>query len=183
MPETARYTALVSGNHKKVAADMAKVLEAEMLADESVSYTNQVKLSKPKYGLFSHEFLKRHRIHLFGTSFTWLLLDIEFHSLQLTQKDVYPTIGLISKPTHMNAIKEVFKLSKAMFLVALFAIVPGYKFTVFLIDKVGRYIIQLGGFLIMSIFMAIVGFKYEEFRGHSCTGDTNKLYCLLSFMD
>lgn len=56
----------------------------------------------------------------------------------------------------MNAIEEVFKLSKAMFLVALFATVPGYWFTVFLIDKMGRFIIQLGGFLLMSIFMAVL---------------------------
>ncbi|KAL1819941.1 hypothetical protein DCAR_0416246 [Daucus carota subsp. sativus] len=176
MPETARYTALVAGNHKKAAADMAKVLETEMPSEPS-HYTNPVKLPKSKYGLFSNEFVKRHGIHLFGTSITWLLLDIAFYSLQLTQKDVYPAIGLIPKPSHMNAIEEVFKLSKAMFLVALFATVPGYWFTVFLIDKVGRFIIQLGGFLLMSIFMAVVGFKYEEFRGHLCTGDSNKQYC------
>jgi PHS family inorganic phosphate transporter-like MFS transporter len=35
----------------------------------------------------------------------------------------------------------------------------------FLIDKIGRFIIQLGGFLMMSILMAILGFKYGYLRG------------------
>lgn len=62
-------------------------------------------------------------------------------------------------------------------MVALFATVPGYWFTVFLIDKMGRFIIQLGGFLLMSIFMAVVGFKYEEFKGQTCKVDSNTDYC------
>lgn len=96
MPETARYTALVAGNHKKAAADMAKVLETEKPVEISSS-TLPVKLPNSSYGFFSHEFLKRHGLHLLGTSSTWLLLDIAFYSLQLTQKDVYPAIGLIPK--------------------------------------------------------------------------------------
>ncbi|KAM7499465.1 hypothetical protein LguiA_023879 [Lonicera macranthoides] len=175
MPETARYTALVAGNHQKAAADMAKVLEKDIVVEESS--TRQPKNLNSSYGLFSNEFLKRHGLHLFGTSITWFLLDVAFYSLQLTQKDVYPATGLIPKAARMNAIEEVFKLSKAMFLVALFATVPGYWFTVFLIDRIGRFIIQLGGFLLMSIFMAIVGFKYGAFRGEPCKDDSKKEFC------
>lgn len=61
IPETARCTALVVGNHKKAVADMAKVLKTEMPA-ESLSYTNPLKFSKPKYGLFSNEFLNGHEL-------------------------------------------------------------------------------------------------------------------------
>lgn len=64
---------------------------------EISSSTLPVKLPNSSYGFFSHEFLKRHGLHLLGTSSTWLLLDIAFYSLQLTQKDVYPAIGLIPK--------------------------------------------------------------------------------------
>jgi len=76
----------------------------------------------------------------------------------------------------MNALKEMYHLSKAMSLIALVAIVPGYWFTVFLIDRIGRFIIQLGGFLLMSIFMAILGFKYGDLRGEkrACGPDSNK---------
>ncbi|KAK2982390.1 hypothetical protein RJ640_026233 [Escallonia rubra] len=174
MPETARYTALVAGNHQKAAADMAKVLESDMPLKESV--TRPPVKFKPSYGLFSNEFLRRHGLHLLGTSTTWFLLDVAFYSMQLTQKDIYPAISLIKKASHMNAIEEVYQLSKAMFLVALFATVPGYWFTVFLIDKLGRFIIQLGGFLLMSIFMAILGINYREFRGDKCSADSTSKY-------
>jgi PHS family inorganic phosphate transporter-like MFS transporter len=39
----------------------------------------------------------------------------------------------------MNALREVFVLSRAMFLIALFGTFPGYWVTVALIDKMGRY--------------------------------------------
>ncbi|KAL7229326.1 hypothetical protein ACSBR2_007931 [Camellia fascicularis] len=175
MPETARYTALVEGNHSKAALDMAKVLETDMTVAEPKS--RALVSSKSNYGLFSNEFMKRHGMNLLGTTSTWFLLDIAFYSLQLTQKDIYPAIGLVPKASKMNAVEEVFLISKAMFLVALVATVPGYWFTVFLIDRIGRFIIQLGGFLFMSIFMAILGIKYEEFRGYKCTTDPKKDYC------
>ncbi|KAK0592055.1 hypothetical protein LWI29_012547 [Acer saccharum] len=170
MPETARYTALVLGNHKKAAADMAKVLEQDISIDAmTTSKVSGTPVINSSYGLFSKEFMQRHGLHLLGTTTTWFLLDIAFYSLQLTQKDVYPVSGIVQKGSAMNAIEEVYRLSHAMFIVALLATVPGYWFTVFLIDKLGRFIIQLGGFLFMSIAMAILGFQYVHFRGEKCT--------------
>lgn len=166
MPETARYTALVAGDHQKAAADMAKVLEKDITIEAAAAAPV---ISSNSYKLFSKEFVRRHGLHLLGTTSTWFLLDIAFYSLQLTQKDVYPVSGIVHKNTAMNALEEVFQLSKAMFLVALFATVPGYWFTVFLIDKLGRFIIQLGGFLLMSICMALLGIFYENLRGNQCT--------------
>ncbi|KAJ8624603.1 hypothetical protein MRB53_033133 [Persea americana] len=171
MPETARYTALVEGDHKKAAADMSKVLETDIAVEERTAFT------KDSFGFFSKEFMIRHGVHLFGTASTWFLLDIAFYSLQLTQKDIYPAIGLLPKPIKMNAIEEVYKISKAMFLVALFATVPGYWFTVFLVDRIGRSIIQLGGFLLMSVFMFIVGIRYKELRGEDCKDASPSGYC------
>ncbi|OVA13702.1 General substrate transporter [Macleaya cordata] len=177
MPETARFTALVAGDHKKAAADMARVLEQDLQVEDS----NSKVTSKPEssYGLFSKEFVNRHGLHLIGTSTTWFLLDIAFYSLNLTQKDVYPAIGLLPKGATMNAIEEVYLISKSMFLVALLATVPGYWFTVFFIDKIGRFIIQLGGFLLMSIFMAIVGIRYSSLRGEKnlCPPGSTRDFC------
>ncbi|ONI24861.1 hypothetical protein PRUPE_2G266200 [Prunus persica] len=170
MPETARYTALVEGDHEKAKADMAKVLEKDIPVAAVNGDSDSKVLVDPNssYGLFSREFLRRHGLHLLGTSSTWFLLDIAFYSLQLTQKDVYPASGLLPKASTMNAIEEVYLLSKAMLLIALAATVPGYWFTVFLIDKIGRKPIQLGGFLLMSIFMAVLGYKYGVLRGEKC---------------
>ncbi|XVF24296.1 hypothetical protein REPUB_Repub13aG0115400 [Reevesia pubescens] len=64
---------------------------------------------------------------------------IAFYSLQLTQNDVYPASGLLDKASSMNAIEETFQLSKAKFLIALSATVPGYWFIVFLIDRIDAF--------------------------------------------
>ena len=138
MPETARYTALIEGNAKQAASDMEKVMDVEIQAE-------QEKLAKYKaandYPLLSAEFARRHGMHLIGTATTWFLLDIAFYSQNLTQKDIFPVMKLTSAAKDVNALTEVFQISKAMFLVALLGTFPGYWVTVALIDKMGRYIL------------------------------------------
>ncbi|KAJ1292486.1 hypothetical protein BS78_02G395100 [Paspalum vaginatum] len=161
MPETARYTALIEGNAKQAASDMEKVMDVEIQAEQD-------KLARYKaandYSLLSPEFARRHGMHLIGTATTWFLLDIAFYSQNLTQKDIFPAIHLTSGAADINALTEVFQISKAMFLVALFGTFPGYWVTVALIDKMGRYLIQLIGFFMMSVFMLVMGIMYEDLK-------------------
>ncbi|XP_020227307.1 probable inorganic phosphate transporter 1-3 [Cajanus cajan] len=175
MPETARYTALVEGDHDKAVEDMAKVLDKDIPLGES--NTRVAATPSLSYGLFSSEFFEKHGLHLLGTTSTWFFLDIAFYSLQLTQKDIYPASGLVFKASQMNAIEEVFRLSKAMSVVALLATVPGYWFTVYFIDKIGRYYIQLVGFFVMSVCMWFLGHKYGEYRGEECNPGAKYEYC------
>ncbi|XP_057471218.1 low affinity inorganic phosphate transporter 4-like [Actinidia eriantha] len=161
MPETGRFTALIDGNAKQAASDMGRVLDIEIQADQD-------KLAQFKaansYPLLSQEFFRRHGRHLIGTATTWFLLDIAFYSQNLAQKDIFPTMGLVSKDVDVNALEEVFETSKAMFIVALFGTFPGYWFTVLFIESIGRYYIQLVGFFMMSVFMLIMGLKYEYLK-------------------
>ncbi|KAK4855535.1 hypothetical protein QYF36_008316 [Acer negundo] len=161
MPETARYTALVAKNAKQAAADMSKVLQVEIEAEEDrVAKIDEV--GNNSFGLFSREFVKRHGIHLFGTASTWFLLDIAFYSQNLFQKDIFSGIGWIPPAATMNAIHEVYKIARAQTLIALCSTVPGYWFTVFLIDIIGRFAIQMMGFLMMTIFMFAVAIPYDH---------------------
>ncbi|KAG2391661.1 hypothetical protein LR48_Vigan07g178800 [Vigna angularis] len=175
LPETARYTALVEGNHNKAVEDMAKVLENDIPLEES--NTRVAATPSLSYGFFSSKFLEKHGLHLLGTTSTWFFLDIAFYSLQLAQKDIYHASGFLPGASQMNAIEEVFLLSKAMFAVALFATVPGYWCTVYFIDKIGRYKIQLGGFFAMSVCMLVLGLNYPEYRGDECNPDETYDYC------
>ncbi|KAF5451115.1 hypothetical protein F2P56_031410 [Juglans regia] len=163
MPETGRYTAIIEGNAQQAAADMGRVLDLEIQAQHD-------KLSQFKaansYPLLSKEFLRRHGVHLIGTTTTWFLLDIAFYSQNLTQKDIFPAMGLIKKDVEMNALREVFETSRAMFVIALLGTFPGYWFTVFFIEKMGRFMIQLIGFFMMSAFMLIIGVKYDYLKLH-----------------
>lgn len=161
MPETGRYTAIIEGNAKQAAIDMGKVLDIEIQAEGE-------KLAKFKaaneYSLLSNEFFMRHGHHLIGTMTTWFLLDIAFYSQNLTQKDIFPTMGLVSNAKNISALREMFETSRAMFVIALLGTFPGYWFTVFFIEKMGRFKIQLMGFFMMSVFMAIIGIKYDYLK-------------------
>nr|GMD75480.1 inorganic phosphate transporter 1-4-like [Ipomoea batatas] len=169
MPETARYTALVAKNAKQAAQDMAGVLKVELEA-EAEKVEKIVESSANSYGLFSMEFARRHGLHLVGTTTTWFLLDIAFYSQNLFQKDVFSSIGWIPPAKEMNAIYEVFRVAKAQTLIALFSTVPGYWFTVALIDVMGRFWIQLMGFFFMTAFMFGLAFPYYYWRDHSKIG-------------
>ncbi|VYS69144.1 unnamed protein product [Arabidopsis thaliana] len=160
MPETARYTALVAKNIKQATADMSKVLQTDIELEERVE--DNVKDPRQNYGLFSKEFLRRHGLHLLGTTSTWFLLDIAFYSQNLFQKDIFSAIGWIPKAATMNATHEVFRIARAQTLIALCSTVPGYWFTVAFIDIIGRFVIQLMGFFMMTVFMFAIAFPYNH---------------------
>ncbi|KAG0472952.1 hypothetical protein HPP92_014406 [Vanilla planifolia] len=160
MPETARYTALVARNAKQAASDMSKVLNVKIDAEEE----KVERLATDRgnaYGLFSKQFLHRHGLHLLGTATTWFLLDIAFYSQNLFQKDIFSAVGWIPKGATMSALEEVYKIARAQTLIALCGTVPGYWFTVALIDYIGRFFIQLLGFAMMTIFMLGLAFPYH----------------------
>ncbi|KAH6809009.1 phosphate transporter 1 [Perilla frutescens var. frutescens] len=161
MPETARYTALVAKNAKQAAQDMARVLNVDLEAEEQ-KVERLAENPSNSYGLFTREFLRRHGMHLLGTTTTWFLLDIAFYSNNLFQKDILTAVGWIPKPQTMNAVHEVFRVARAQTLIALFATVPGYWFTVALIDIIGRFVIQLMGFFFMTVFMFALAIPYDH---------------------
>ncbi|KAG1354927.1 inorganic phosphate transporter 1-4 [Cocos nucifera] len=160
MPETARYTALVAKNAKQAAADMSKVLQVEITEEQEK--VEQLSRNSSGFGLFSKEFARRHGLHLLGTSTTWFLLDIAFYSQNLFQKDIFTAINWIPKAATMNAIEEVFRIARAQTLIALCGTVPGYWFTVALIDVIGRFKIQLVGFFMMTVFMLGLAIPYHH---------------------
>ncbi|KAL0459408.1 UNVERIFIED_CONTAM: Inorganic phosphate transporter 1-4 [Sesamum latifolium] len=156
MPETARYTALVAKNAKQAAADMSKILNVEIEAEQQK--VDQIAKKKNPYGLFSREFLSRHGLHLLGTASTWLLLDIAFYSQNLFQKDIFSAIGWIPPAKTMNAIREVFTIARAQTLIAL---QHGATGPVMNIDIIG-FTIQLIGFFFMTVFMFALAFPYHH---------------------
>ncbi|CAI9285403.1 unnamed protein product [Lactuca saligna] len=165
MPETARYTALVAKNAKQAASDMARVLQVDIEAEvQKVETITQDKGNS--FGLFSKQFLRRHGLHLLGTTSTWFLLDIAFYSQNLFQKDVFTAIGWIPPAATMNAIGEVFRVARAQTLIALCSTVPGYWFTVAFIDIIGRFAIQLMGFFFMTVFMFALAIPYHHWTLH-----------------
>ncbi|XP_010556965.2 PREDICTED: probable inorganic phosphate transporter 1-5 [Tarenaya hassleriana] len=167
MPETARYTALVARNTRQAARDMSKVLHVDLVEEEDKegeAVSSSSSSNPNSFGLFSREFARRHGLHLVGTTTTWFLLDIAYYSNNLFQKDIYSAIGWIPAAETMNAIHEVFVVARAQTLIALCGTVPGYWFTVAFIDRLGRFFIQLMGFVFMTIFMFALAIPYDHWR-------------------
>nr|AAO72435.1 phosphate transporter HvPT5 [Hordeum vulgare subsp. vulgare] len=160
MPETARYTALVAKNAKKASLDMSKVLQSEVEAEPEK--LDEIMARGEDYGLLTSRFAKRHGLHLLGTATAWFLVDVAYYSQNLFQKDIFGSIGWIPKARTMDALEEVFRISRAQTLIALCGTVPGYWFTVFLIDVIGRFWIQLVGFAMMAVFMLGLAVPYHH---------------------
>jgi len=166
MPETARFTALVAKNAKQAASDMSKVLHMDIQEDQDTAEAISM-AEETKFSLFSREFLKRHGSHLLGTTTTWFFLDIAFYSQNLFQNDIFTSIGWLPKAQTMNALEEVYKIARAQSLIALVSTVPGYWFTVALIDRIGRFTIQLMGFFFMTVFMFATAIPYNHWKTHN----------------
>ncbi|KAG8073363.1 hypothetical protein GUJ93_ZPchr0006g42564 [Zizania palustris] len=184
MPETARYTAIVARNAERAAADMSKVLQVKITTEEadvmSSAGPNDKPFAKP-FGLFSSEFARRHGFHLLGTTSTWLLLDIAYYSQNLFQKDIFSAIGWIPAAQTMSALDELYHIARAQTLIALCGTVPGYWFTVALIDVVGRFKIQAMGFFMMTAFMLSLAVPYEHWTAKGNQIGFVVLYALTFF--
>ncbi|CAI0628723.1 unnamed protein product [Linum tenue] len=137
---------------------MAKVLQVEIEAEEE----KIEEISETQFGLFTKQFARRHGLHLVGTAVCWFLLDIAYYSSNLFQKDIFSAIGWIPPAKTMNAVHEVYVVSRAQTLIALCGTVPGYWFTVALIDHIGRFAIQLMGFFFMTVFMFALSIPYHH---------------------
>ncbi|XP_062225231.1 putative inorganic phosphate transporter 1-13 [Phragmites australis] len=159
MPETARYTALVAKNAKKAASDMSTVLNVHIIPEEEA--VNEL-TRQDQYGLLSAEFLRRHGIHLLGTTVCWLVLDITFYSLNLFMKDIFTKVGLLPCPDKDNPLKRMIKITEVHTAIALCATLPGYFVTVIFVDRIGRVKIQLLGFTMMSIFILCLAVPYDH---------------------
>lgn len=60
--------------------------------------------------------------------------------------------------------KSLFNASVGSLLITLMGSVPGYWFTVFLIDRMGRKTIQLMGFFVLTILFLILGIGFDPIK-------------------
>ncbi|KAG6906723.1 hypothetical protein DXG01_012413 [Tephrocybe rancida] len=102
----------------------------------------------------------RHAKLLIGTCMTWFLLDVAFYGINLNQNVVLQQIGYAGKtgtPWH-----RLFKVSTGNIIITALGFVPGYWVSVLTIEKLGRKWIQIQGFLLAALFLAILAGKFTE---------------------
>ncbi|XP_061354723.1 probable inorganic phosphate transporter 1-9 isoform X1 [Gastrolobium bilobum] len=171
MPETARYTALVEQNVLQAAKDMEKVLDVSIsqIAEENPE-ENAFVSKTHAYSLFSREFLRRHGRDLFACSCNWFLLDIVFYSNVLFQSQIYDRfLGSNEDSTVKGQINsadlyhEIFRMARIQAIIAVCSTIPGYFFSMYFIDRVGRVKIQMMGFFFMALILWAIGIPYYSY--------------------
>ncbi|KAJ7448502.1 major facilitator superfamily domain-containing protein [Mycena latifolia] len=101
----------------------------------------------------------RHAKMLIGTAMCWFLLDIAFYGINLNQNVVLQQIGFDGKTG--TPWEKLFKVSTGNIIITVLGFVPGYYATVLLIEKLGRKWIQIQGFLLAALFLAILAAKFH----------------------
>jgi PHS family inorganic phosphate transporter-like MFS transporter len=110
----------------------------------------------------------RHLKTLLGTTSTWFLLDIAFYGTNLNQSVLLADIGFSTGKTHYDVL---MRNAIGNLIIAIAGYVPGYFFTIFLIEKMGRKWIQIQGFLVAGLMFAILA------GGYSHLGTAGKFVC------
>ena len=150
-----RYTALVERNIIQAVMDMEKVMEVPM---SQIVEDELLPPSPLPYPLLSKQFFRLHGRDLFSCSFTWFLVDIVFYSSNFFQSRIY-----LEENGDQNVYQDVYEAAKLQAIIALCSTIPGYFFSVYFIDKVGRVKIQMMGFSLMALVFLVLGITYNKY--------------------
>ena len=154
-----RYTALVERNIIQAAMDMEKVMEVPM---SQIVEDELLPPSPLPYPLLSKKFFRLHGHDLFSCCFTWFLVDIVFYSSNFFQSRIY-----LEENRDKNVYEDVIEAAKLQAFIALCSTIPGYFFSVYFIDKVGRIKIQMMGFSMMALVFLVLGISYNHWDNKS----------------
>jgi PHS family inorganic phosphate transporter-like MFS transporter len=102
----------------------------------------------------------RHAKILIGTCACWFFLDIAFYGINLNQNVVLLEIGYAGKTG--NPWEKLFKVSTGNIIITVLGFVPGYWVSILTIEKLGRKWIQIQGFLMSALFLAILAGKFHS---------------------
>ncbi len=134
------------------AIDTATPATANELADLTVRNS--------RYNTFFIYFSEwRHFKTLLGTASCWFLLDVAFYGTNLNQSVLLTDIGF---STGKNEYDVLMRNAIGNLVIAVSGYVPGYFFTIYFIEKLGRRWIQIQGFLICALMFAILAGDYTQ---------------------
>ncbi|ORY46871.1 MFS general substrate transporter [Rhizoclosmatium globosum] len=155
MPETPRYTADVVGDAEIAARDVELALQGKAV----IGNNNALKKNKVnKVSDFGTYFSKWKNMKiLIGTAYTWFALDVAWYGLSLNQSTVLNLINF-NDIFYQTAVGNI--------IIACAGTVPGYWFTVFLIEKLGRKPIQYMGFAVITICLIILAATWDTISTH-----------------
>ncbi|KAJ3358488.1 phosphate transporter [Allomyces javanicus] len=172
IPETPRFTANVRGDAEKAMRDMATVVKTDDIEAENRTHAANAPESALKAQTLEEKYAhvtfwqmfgnwKNGKV-LFGCAACWFLLDVGFYGVQLNQSTMISFMGYGGGKTPYEFFAN---MALGNLIISLCGTVPGYWFTVFLIEKMGRIKIQLMGFTILSIIFVVMTIFFDQLKG------------------
>ncbi|KAF2592921.1 hypothetical protein F2Q70_00045540 [Brassica cretica] len=167
---------LVEKNAFQAEKDMQKVMSVCKVSQVEDLPEEPPSSSSSSYKLFSRRFFSLHGRDLFAASANWFLVDVVFYTSNLLLSQI---VNLSDKPASIsNVYDSAFEAAKVAAIVAACSTIPGYWFTVYFIDRVGRVKIQIMGFFFMAVVYLAAGIPYSWYRSdHGYT--SNKCFVVL----
>ncbi|GJJ71340.1 MFS transporter, PHS family, inorganic phosphate transporter [Entomortierella parvispora] len=167
MPESPRYAMDVENDVEKANAAVARATSTDVEDSTADAAANQTAVADAKAKRnhnrdFIEYFSRWENLKvLIGTSSTWFLLDIAFYGISLNQGYVLNSMGFKGDGTVYDSL---WRTTLGNLTVSLLGFVPGYWFTVFLIEKMGRKRIQFMGFGMLTILFAILSAAFHQLQ-------------------
>ncbi|KAM7189713.1 putative inorganic phosphate transporter PHO [Naviculisporaceae sp. PSN 640] len=170
IPETPRYTFDVAKDVEKGQEDVKAYIkgEPEGHPDEITRIATQAqaqeKMTVPKASwsdFFRHYSKRKNALLLAGTALSWCFLDIAYYGVSLNNAIILEVIGYSTKGA-TSTYEILYNTAVGNMIIILAGAVPGYWFTVFTVDTVGRKPIQFMGFGILTVLFVVMGFAYAK---------------------
>ncbi|KAK9760958.1 hypothetical protein K7432_014514 [Basidiobolus ranarum] len=158
MPESPRYTLEVNGDVEQATKDMMGILGEH----EKERIESQHKIAKVQSSFTEYFGQWKNLKILLGTSLSWFFLDIAFYGLSLNQSYILQAIGYSSKG--LSPYDALWSEAVGNLIISLMGTVPGYWFTVFLIERMGRIKIQLMGFAFLTAIFIVLSAGFYKIR-------------------
>ncbi|CAK4227864.1 unnamed protein product [Aphanomyces euteiches] len=170
IPETPRFTVDVLGDEEAAIRNANQFLEG-------TKYDNEISVPKPNTvksfsEAFRSYFFKWVNLKvLIGCAACWFFLDIGYYGTSLNTPTILSIIGYGSPKTKGNQkiFDDLWNRAVGTTLINLCGTVPGYWFTVFLVEPWGRKPIQYMGFIMLSILFLVLAIWLDDFRSHYTT--------------
>jgi len=105
---------------------------------------------------------------LLGCALSWFLLDLAFYGLNLNQSIVLEAIGYGDK-ADQTPFESIWNKAVGNLIIAGIGTVPGYWFSVCFIEKIGRKPIQLTGFAVIAVGLAVIAIWFHKIINYSKT--------------
>jgi PHS family inorganic phosphate transporter-like MFS transporter len=140
----------------------ANMEETELHKKDAESHSGgQSRVSFSEHWARAWKVMSQYWRPLIGTTMTWLILDITFYGTGSFKSRIG---GLLVSSDANTDEEHIWHVALLTMYVTLMAI-PGYLLSIAFIERIGRYNLQLGGFLAMSCCFWLMAYCHRTLTG------------------